>query len=134
MVVCMIDGIIIHLSYPQVNFICISFFFSKGFFLQFGRGILKCDFLSTGQLLKYLEILHDFIFGPDSFLLQCVLGVTLGSNLYVENEPVQFLYPLLLKHKAPFYFCLIQGRFKKEFRFMLTIEAPTRIPKNLSIL
>jgi hypothetical protein len=47
-------------------------------------------------------------------------GFPLRENLDVDNEPVQFWYPILWKHKAPFHFFLIQDKFLKEFRYMLT--------------
>jgi len=47
--------------------------------------------------------------------------------LDVENEQVQFWYPILGKHKAPFHVFLIQDKFLKEFRYMLTRATPTRI-------
>jgi hypothetical protein len=54
-------------------------------------------------------------------------GLSLRSNLDVENKSVQVWYPMLWKHKEPFIFSLIQDRFLKEFIFMLTREAPIRI-------
>jgi hypothetical protein len=54
-------------------------------------------------------------------------GFPLRGNLDVESEPVQFWYPVLWKHKAPFQFFLIQDKFLKEFRYMLTRATPTRI-------
>jgi hypothetical protein len=47
-------------------------------------------------------------------------GLPLRNNLDVENELVQFWYPILWKHKAPFQFCLIQDEFLKKFRNILT--------------
>jgi hypothetical protein len=54
-------------------------------------------------------------------------GMPPRGNVNFEEDPTQFWYPTLWKHKAPFYFYQIQDSFIKECRSMLTGTEPTRV-------
>jgi hypothetical protein len=82
---------------------------------------------SIGKLLKYSKVFYDCISGLAIAYCNVFEGLPLRGNLDVDNEPVQFWYSSLWKHKAPFHFFLIQDKFLKEFRYILTGVEPRRI-------
>jgi hypothetical protein len=49
------------------------------------------------------------------------------ESVNIDNEPVQFWYPMLYKHKALFIFFIFQDKFVREFRHILVGADPKRI-------
>jgi hypothetical protein len=49
------------------------------------------------------------------------------ETVNIHNEPVQFWYPVLYKHKASFNFCIVQDKFVREFKHILVGAEPKRI-------
>jgi hypothetical protein len=42
-----------------------------------------------------------------------------GGNVDVDNDHVQFWYPMLWRHKAPYNFYQVQDKFVREFRHIM---------------
>jgi hypothetical protein len=57
-------------------------------------------------------------------------GMPPRGNVDFNEDPTQFWYPILWKHKAPFHFYQIQDSFVRECRSMLTRMEPARVRGN----
>jgi hypothetical protein len=54
-------------------------------------------------------------------------GMPPRGNVNFNEDPTQFWYPMLWRHKAPFHFYEIQDSFVREFRCMLTGMEPDKL-------